>query len=108
LGSGVAGFFIVIIMCIFLYGTLNRGRLIALLVISWLLGLFYIIWLIVGGIVIFRGNMDCINGGNAVAIYALVFWVISALLVLADTFGKLVIVRHTQLYDNTMAMLYPK
>lgn len=41
--------------------------------------LFNICWFIVGAIVIFRGNIDCINDGASLVIYALVMWCLSAL-----------------------------
>lgn len=43
--------------------------------------LFGLSWFIVGGIVLFRSNVDCINQESSHVIYALVLWCISALFI---------------------------
>ena len=40
-------------------------------------GLFGTAWFIVGGVILFRGNIDCIRDGSSHVIYALVLWCIS-------------------------------
>lgn len=49
-------------------------------------GLFNIIWFIIGGIVLFRSNIECINSGSAHVIYALVLWCLSVCNIFINTF----------------------
>ena len=39
-----------------------------------LIGVFNIIWFIIGGIIIFRNNIECINQGNPSIIIMLISW----------------------------------
>ena len=40
---------------------------------------FSIIWFVIGGIVLFRSNLECIREGSVPVIYALVLWCLSIL-----------------------------
>lgn len=40
--------------------------------------MFSFSWFIVGGIILFRSNVDCINEGGTVTVFALVMWCLSA------------------------------
>lgn len=40
---------------------------------------FYLIWFILGGIILFRGNLECINEKSSYVIFAVVVWCIHAL-----------------------------
>lgn len=52
---------------------------IGIVIISILNALFGLAWFIVGAVILFRGNIDCIRNGSSHVIYALVLWCISAL-----------------------------
>jgi hypothetical protein len=41
--------------------------------------LFSTSWFVVGGIILFRSNIDCINEGGTMIIYALVMWCLMAI-----------------------------
>lgn len=51
---------------------------IILIIISVVNVLFGIAWFIVGGVVLFRGNIDCIRNSSMHVVYALVLWCLSA------------------------------
>ena len=51
--------------------------------------LFGVAWFIIGAVIIFRGNIDCIRDGSAHVIYALVLWCISAWHILMNLLGIL-------------------
>lgn len=44
--------------------------------------LFKFAWFIVGAIILFRSNIECINSGETKTVYALVMWIFSAITVL--------------------------
>ena len=41
--------------------------------------LFSLIWFIIGGVILFRSNKDCINVGSVPVCYALAIWIIMAI-----------------------------
>lgn len=55
-----------------------------IMVITILNVLFGFAWFIIGAVILFRSNIDCINNGSSHVIYALVLWCISAFLMLKD------------------------
>jgi thiamine transporter ThiT len=48
--------------------------------------IFSIIWFIIGGIIIFKSNTDCINQGATMVIFAIVLWAISYVQGIVTTF----------------------
>ena len=60
---------------------------IALVVVNVISILFGTAWFIVGGIILFRGNIDCIKDGSMHVIYALVLWCLSALNIIFNLCG---------------------
>lgn len=76
LGLGISG----LITSIFLFVSFYRKmKHIAILIVMILNSLFSIIWLIIGGIILFEENMECIKNGTSYVIYALVMWCLSSL-----------------------------
>ncbi|AUL77503.3 putative ORFan [Tupanvirus deep ocean] len=59
-----------------------------IMIISVLNALFGLAWFIVGAVILFRGNLDCIRDGSSHVIYALVLWCISAFQILKDCCGS--------------------
>lgn len=55
------------------------GYLVALLVNF----LFIISWFIVGGIIIFRDNLDCVKEGTPLGVWAVIIWSLQALYLIA-------------------------
>jgi len=63
-------------------------------------GLFWLAWTIIGGIILFRSNIDCINSKDTLVIYTLVVWCASFLPFLLNTniyikYNKSIVVDNT-------------
>lgn len=83
LGLGIASL-ILSSMLLILFTTLaccptGAAASIPMIILIVLNGLFGFAWFIVGAVILFRGNIDCIKAGSTHVIYALVLWCISAL-----------------------------
>jgi hypothetical protein len=82
LGLGIASLIICVLMILFSSMSLCKSTLpvgsIGMAVISILNAIFGTAWFIVGAIILFRSNIDCIHNTSAHVIYALVLWCISA------------------------------
>jgi hypothetical protein len=76
----------ILIISVFLCGVLavdtENGWFAALACVSIILSiisaLFGIAWFIIGAIILFNDNIECINEGSATVVFALVMWIISA------------------------------
>ncbi len=84
LGSGISGLIVTTIFLI-LYVVMLRGgensiifSQLGVIVVTLVSALFGLAWFIVGAIVLFRSNIECIHLGSSHVIYALVMWCISA------------------------------
>lgn len=84
LGLGIASLVTCVIMIISYILLMFESNIVAgvggivLIIISILNALFGIAWFIIGGIVLFRGNIDCIRNSSMHVVYALVLWCLSA------------------------------
>jgi hypothetical protein len=80
LGMGIAQLAITVLVIIFALISLYSEKLSAILVfISFVLhALFGLAWFIIGAVVIFRANIDCLHEHSVYAIYALVIWCLCA------------------------------
>lgn len=58
------------------YDTATVG--IIIIVVAVINALFGLAWFIVGAVILFRGNIDCIRDGSSHVIFALVLWCLSA------------------------------
>jgi|SRR5579872_736129 len=67
---------LILMACSPIAGTIAAVPLIVLKVLNIVFGL---IWFIIGGIILYRSNIDCIKMGSAIVIYAVVLWCIAAL-----------------------------
>lgn len=81
LGGGIAS---VVVACLFAgFGLtsfcLKEYAVIPLIIIAIINALFGLAWFVVGGIILFRSNIECIQQGSVIVIYALVLWGFSAL-----------------------------
>lgn len=85
LGLGISNliisFALIILYTMFIYKikSCTNFMRISLIVIIITNNLFGMAWFIIGGIILFRGNLECIRNGSSLIIYALVIWCISAL-----------------------------
>lgn len=80
LGLGISGLvscFLVIVGTITSY--IDEKFMIVSFVLLVIPLLFNNAWIIVGGIIMFRSNVDCIGEGGTITIYALVMWALSVL-----------------------------
>ena len=75
--------FVTLACCPNEYGVAASIPMIVLIVLN---ALFGFAWFIVGAIILFRGNIDCIKAGSTHVIYALVLWCISAVQIITDCF----------------------
>jgi hypothetical protein len=80
LGYGISG--IVMVALLFLTGvgmlTGNAGAIIVNTILMWLNGLFGFAWFIVGAVILYRSNVDCIHVGVPAVCYAVFLWAWSA------------------------------
>ena len=88
IGSGIASiiisFILFSIQLSMLMGNISKSLFASSTFFSILSAIFGTAWFIVGAIILFRGNIDCIREGSAHVIYALVIWCLSALGILHD------------------------
>lgn len=96
LGLGISGIIsavIQIILCILMLRAILRSKealykcfMILCTAFNIILLIFNISWFIVGGIILFRSNIECIRSSSVSVIYALVVWCIEALSILFTIF----------------------
>ncbi|XWV25709.1 hypothetical protein QJ857_gp0036 [Tupanvirus soda lake] len=88
LGLGISSVVTCVLLIIFYLFLLCEACVpiaaIGIVVVSILNALFGLAWFIVGAVILFRGNVDCIRYGSTHVIYALVLWCISAFHLLKD------------------------
>ena len=86
LGLGISSLIacVILIMCNVAILCEVTVAAIAMTALSILTVLFGLAWFIIGAIILFRGNIDCIKNGSSHVIYALVLWCISALQCFTD------------------------
>lgn len=80
-GLGISSIALTIAMIVLMAIALTKESVVAgvILAIVHVLGsLFGLAWFIVGAIILFRGNIECINNASVHVIYALVLWCFSA------------------------------
>lgn len=93
MGSGIAGLvvefilFASIIMIIFCPDIIRALIGCVLLIVILMYMLFLLAWLIVGAVILFAGNIECINSGSPMVICALVYWCLLCLFFLAQCCG---------------------
>jgi hypothetical protein len=100
IGSGIAGMFIALWIFIFIYTDITTVRLMLLTVLGIMVGIFYILWAILGGIVIFRSNKPCIKEGDPVANYTMIFWIFSVILLVSVLFIGVSVFPESQIYKR--------
>jgi hypothetical protein len=87
LGSGIAALILIVLSimtlsCMFTNDKSSECRIcnvaltITINIISMIMGM---IWFIIGAIILFRGNIDCIRAKSIHVIYALILWSVSAI-----------------------------
>ena len=83
LGSGISGIVVCVLLSfMYILVLLDVSPYVAgggALVVTVLSALFGLAWFIVGAIILYRGNIECIKEGSTHVIYALVMWCLSAL-----------------------------
>ena len=82
--SSIAASVLIILCYITILSSISRNEepkcsLVLILFVTILSALFGFAWFIVGAVILFRSNVDCIHQGSATVIYALVLWCLSAL-----------------------------
>lgn len=91
IGSGASQLIIVVLSALFvglmMADVMAELMMVALLIVTVLAILFGMAWFIIGGVVLFRGNIECIREVSSHVIFALVLWCISALRLLQDCCG---------------------
>lgn len=70
---------IIVLLALILFEYAIKKVTIALIVVNIIAILFGIAWFIVGAIILFRSNIECIKVGSSHVIYALVLWCLSAI-----------------------------
>jgi len=80
LGAGIVSVTITSIIVCFLFTFVCSEKLpmIGIAVAAIVNTIFGLIWFIIGGVILFRSNLDCMTEGSVPVIYALVLWCISA------------------------------
>lgn len=82
LGLGISSITVTIVLILliasFLLDMKNIGIVCITLCVSVLSVFFGLCWFIIGAVILFRGNIECINSGSSHVIYALVLWSVSA------------------------------
>ena len=82
LGSGIFGIVYCVLLALFysmvILDIAVVGATVGITFISILGALYGLAWFIVGAIILYRGNIECIKEGSIHVIYALVMWCISA------------------------------
>ena len=80
LGAGIVSVTITSIIVCFLFTFMCSEKLpmIGIVVTAIVNTIFGLIWFIIGGVILFRSNLDCMTEGSVPVIYALVLWCISA------------------------------
>jgi len=81
LGAGLIGFAFISVWLLTLFTNIN---LYGIMVLSFIVSLSMFIWTIIGGVIIFRGNIELIQYKESVAIYAVVLWSFSVLAIIMD------------------------
>jgi len=78
----------VIIYCnvIFAEKDVSERDMISSVVLQCMTSIFGFVWFILGAIILFRSNLDCIHQGTTMVIYALVLWCINAFSVIQSCF----------------------
>jgi hypothetical protein len=86
LGLGIANVITCVALIIFcvrrLYKPSSKMAINGLIIVAIVNTIFGIAWFIIGGIILFENNKDCILNGSVHIIYALVLWCITALIFL--------------------------
>lgn len=80
IGQGASGFAIAIVLIMIFIGMVTESERCLVGGLAAFVGLafFGLAWFIVGAVILFRSNIDCINEGSNMVIYALVIWCITA------------------------------
>ena len=83
LGSGISGIVVCVLLSfMYLLAIFDVSPFVAgagVLAITVASALFGLAWFIVGAVILYRGNIECIREGSTHVIYALVMWCLSAL-----------------------------
>ncbi len=89
LGYGIFSLVSTFSVCFLLWFFLHTQAIVwfyMLISISFLASLFGIAWFIVGGVVLFRSNLDCIRSGAPTVVFALAMWCLMALTVVVNVY----------------------
>lgn len=92
MGAGVIGIMFIIIWVLTLF---TPVKLKFIMILSFITGLFFLLWIILGAFVIFRGAVENIKNKEPAAIYALVLWSLSLLVVFIDFALKVILYYHS-------------
>ncbi len=90
LGAGISSLIVNLsaaIIFIILFNNENMFFLVVVPFIIFVYTLFYIAWFIVGAVILFRSNIECINIGSGHVVFALVYWCLSAAILLCGLCG---------------------
>ena len=76
LGSGIASLVTILLLVATAIGAINKSAVCGVLgIVSIVLsGLFSIAWTVVGGVILFRSNLDCIHSSYPYVCYAVFMW----------------------------------
>ncbi|XWV25708.1 putative orfan [Tupanvirus soda lake] len=82
LGAGISSFVVNLIMTftftMILLGIINSIPIIVIVLLT-LYSIFSFVWFIIGGVVLFRSNIECIKEESPAVIFALILWCINGL-----------------------------
>ena len=89
LGMGISNLILCFIIIFPIIGILVNSPLFAIIgtILIFIVMLFNSAWFIVGAIILFRSNINCINEGAAIVIFALIMWCLSALQIVYSFFN---------------------
>lgn len=91
IGLGVANCALCVIIIahiIWIVVTESKVAIFSATILIFINALFGLAWFIIGGVILYRDNIQCIKQGSAHVIFALVLWCLTALQ-LFGTFGKI-------------------
>ena len=80
IGGGISGIIFTFVLCKFVYDFFSdndRGMFFSGMAMC-LYVMFGLAWFIIGAVILFRSNIECIEEGSVMVIYALVFWCLAA------------------------------
>lgn len=78
LGLGISGLLYLITLGLYLLLIDKPKATVIFIIIGILFSIFNFSWFIVGAVILYRSNIQCINQGSTIVVYGLVMWCLSA------------------------------